>query len=126
MRTQRMLCLALAAALMAAGAFLAVLPQGLVAADLGTGIGDKPAHGVIGAIVTSLLLYGQGGFQPLRAACVLLLIAGLSGALEIVQPLAGRAGELSDWLAGDLGALLAIGAACLAGFSRSARPTAGP
>jgi VanZ family protein len=98
-----------AGALLVAAMCLSHLPQNTIAADLGSGAGDKPAHTIVYGLLTWLLLRGCAGTGRTRSiGKIVLLVAILGAADEITQPWVGRTASLLDWLADLTGIVAAV------------------
>ena len=73
------------------------------------GGGDKLHHLLVFAVLAALATPAFPG----RAGVVVVCVAAYGGALELVQPLMGRHGELGDAIADATGAVLGAGVALL-------------
>ena len=79
---------------------LSFLPRSTAA---GVPVNDLVNHFIAYAGLSSLALYNRRSVAA--ALFALALVIGLGGIIEIIQPYAGRAGELADFFANGLGAL---------------------
>ena len=89
--------LAIAAALVIV--ILSFLPRSTAA---GVPVNDLVNHFIAYAGLSGLALYNRKTIPA--AAAALAAVIGLGGIIEIIQPYAGRAGELTDFAANGLGA----------------------
>ncbi len=88
---------------------LSHLPQGMVPADLGTGIGDKLPHALAAGLLTLIWVRALGPNGIWRSVGVAFLVVVFIVTLdEITQPLVGRSCTADDWLADLTGAVLAL------------------
>ena len=108
-------------ALLAGGAgVFAFLPARLAPpADLYTGAGDEAGHLAAGFLITLALLAAPEVRRSRRLTLLALAAAAaLSGLVELLQPLAGRACQFIDWR-GDLAGVLLAGLCRLPFLARS-------
>lgn len=84
-----------------AGAIIALAPQGQIAPDLGTGIGDKAAHAVFAAAFGILAAIALPGLPSLVHLAVGLVLAI---AVEVIQLFFDRAADFEDGVMTLLGA----------------------
>ena len=83
---------------------LARLPQGMVPADLRTGLGDKLPHSIVYGLLTWCWVGAVRGVRRFSYLFVIPLIVIAMGAVdEITQSLPNRTSSLADWLANCAG-----------------------